>query len=112
MCYHLCVMKVKEYVQEDGLSPFNKWFNRLDAQAAAKVVVAISRLEQGNTSNIKWFKGLGEYRINWGPGYRLYLIQEGDELIVLFGGGTKRSQRKDIDKAIKLLQEYKSRKKG
>ncbi len=105
-------MKVKEYIRANGSSPFSKWFNRLDAQAAAKVVVAITRLEQGNTSNIKWFKGLGEYRINWGPGYRIYLIQEGAELIILFGGGIKRSQRKDIDRATKLLQEYKSRKKG
>lgn len=105
-------MKVKEYIRANGSSPFSKWFNRLDVQAAAKVVVAITRLEQGNTSNIKWFKGIGEYRINWGPGYRIYLIQEGAELIILFGGGIKRSQQKDIDKAIKLLQEYKSRKKG
>ena len=105
-------MQIKEYVREDGSIPFNKWFNRLDAQAAAKVVVAIARLEQGNSSNIKWFKGLGEHRINWGAGYRIYLVQEGDKLIVLFGGGTKRSQRKDIDKAINLLREYKSRKKA
>ncbi len=106
------IMKVKEYVRIDGSVPFNKWFNRLDTQAAAKIVVAIARLEQGNTSNIKWFKGLGEYRINWGPGYRIYLIQEGKELIILFGGGTKRSQQKDIERAVKLLQEYRSRKKG
>jgi putative addiction module killer protein len=92
--------------------PFSKWFNRLDAQAAAKVTVAIARLEQGNTSNIKWFKGLGECRINWGPGYRIYLVQEGNRLIILLGGGTKRSQPKDIEKAIELLQEYKARKKG
>ena len=105
-------MKVKEYVRIDGAIPFSKWFNRLDAQAAAKIVVAIARLEQGNTSNVKWFKGLGEYRINWGPGYRIYLVQEGKELIILFGGGTKRNQRKDIETAAELLQEYKSRKKG
>lgn len=77
------IMKVKEYVRVDGSIPFNKWF-----------------------------KGLGEYRINWGPGYRIYLVQEGSELIILFGGGTKRNQQKDIEKAVKLLQEYKSRKKG
>ena len=105
------VMKVKEYVRPDGSSPFNKWFRRLDAQAAAKVTVAITRLEQGNISNIKWFKGVGEYRINWGPGYRIYLIQEGNELIILLGGGTKRRQQQDIKRAFELLQEYKARKK-
>lgn len=105
-------MRVQEYVRADGSTPFGKWFTRLDAQAAAKVAVAIARLEQGNTSNIKWFKGLGEYRINWGPGYRIYLVQEGTELIILFAGGTKRNQQKDVVKAVKLLQEYKSRKRG
>jgi len=105
-------MKINEYVRADGSSPFQKWFNRLDAQAAAKVAVAIARLEQGNTSNIKWLKGIGEYRINWGPGYRIYLAQEGDKLIILFGGGTKKGQQKDIKKAIELLQEYKLRKKS
>ena len=105
-------MKIKEYVRGDGSIPFSKWFGRLDAQAAAKVAVALARLEQGNTSNIKWFKGLGEYQINWGPGYRVYLVQERSELIILFGGGTKKSQQKDIEKALALLQEYKAREKG
>ncbi len=105
-------MKIKEYVRADGSNPFSKWFNRLDAQAAAKVTVALARLEQGNISNIKWFKGLGEYRINWGPGYRIYLAQEGTELIILFGGGTKKKQQKDIEEAMKLLHEYKERKKA
>jgi putative component of toxin-antitoxin plasmid stabilization module len=54
-------MKVQEYLREDNASPYQKWFNTLDATAAAKVAVAVSRLELGNTSNIKWFDGIGEY---------------------------------------------------
>lgn len=104
-------MKLQEYIKEDGSSPYQKWFNRLDATAAAKVTVAVSRLELGNTSNVKWFDGIGEYRINWGPGYRIYLIQDGKELIVLLGGGTKKDQQSDIAQAKDLSQEYKSRKK-
>ena len=104
-------MKLQEYIKEDGSSPYQKWFNRLDATAAAKVTVAVSRLELGNTSNVKWFDGIGEYRINWGPGYRIYLIQDGKELIVLLGGGTKKDQQSDITKAKELSQEYKNRKK-
>ena len=83
----------------------------MDAVAAAKVTVAKSRLELGNTSNVKWFDGIGEYKIDWGPGYRIYLAQEGKQLIVLFGGGTKKSQQSDIDLAKELYQEYKTRKK-
>jgi len=104
-------MKIKEYIQADGSNPYKKWFDSLDAQAAAKVAVAKARLELGNTSNIKWFDGIGEYRINWGPGYRIYLVQDGKDLIVLLGGGTKKRQQKDIEKAIELLCEYQSRKK-
>lgn len=57
-------MKVREYIREDGSNPFQKWFVSLDAKAAAKITVAITRLELGNTSNVKWFKGIGEYKIN------------------------------------------------
>ena len=105
-------MKVQEYIREDGTSPYQAWFDSLDAQAAAKVTVAKSRLELGNTSNVKWFKGIGEYKIDWGPGYRIYLTQEGEELIVLFGGGTKKYQQSDIERAKELYQEYKTRKKA
>ena len=76
-----------------------------------KVTVAKARLELGNTSNVKWFDGIGEYKINWGAGYRIYLAQEGKQLIILFGGGTKKKQQADIDRAKKLYQEYKERKK-
>ena len=68
-------------------------------------------LELGNTSNIKWFEGVGEYKINWGPGYRIYLAQDGKSLIVLFGGGTKKKQQADIERAKELFKEYKTRKK-
>ncbi len=54
-------------------------------------------MELGNTSNVKWFSGIGEYVIDWGPGYRIYLTKDGDSLIVLFGGGTKRRQQADIE---------------
>ena len=91
-------------------TPFRAWLDRLDAQAAAKVAAAAMRLATGNTSNVKWFGGIGEYRIDWGPGYRIYLVQEGKRLIILFGGGTKASQKSDIKQAKDLLAEYKSRK--
>lgn len=57
------------------------------------------RLGLGNTSMVKWFEGIGQVRIDWGPGYRICLARDGDTLIVLFGGGTKATQRKDIVQA-------------
>ena len=105
-------IRVEEYVRLDGTNPYKLWFDRLDSQAAAKVVTAKFRMEQGNTANVKWFGGIGEYVIDWGPGYRIYLAKDGDALIVLFGGGTKRGQQKDIDTAKALHAEYKSGKKA
>jgi len=105
------LIKVEEYLREDTSSPYKTWFDNLPAQAAAKVTVAKLRMELGNMSSIKWFDGMGEYIIDWGPGYRIYLAKEGDTLIILFGGGTKRGQQRDIDKAKVLLAEYKVRKK-
>ena len=101
---------VEEYVREDGSIPYKRWFDALNPQAAAKVATATLRLEQGNTSRVKWFVGMGELVIDWGPGYRVYLARDGEALIVLFGGGTKRGQQSDIDRARALLAEYKSRK--
>lgn len=66
-------------------TPNKDWFDSLNAHAAAKVTVAKARLELGNTSSIKWFDGIGEYRIDCGPGIRVYLVQDGKNLIVLFG---------------------------
>jgi putative addiction module killer protein len=105
-------IRVEEYVREDGSNPYKKWFDGLDPQSAAKVTTAKLRLELGNTSSVKWFAGMGECVIDWGPGYRIYLARDGESLIVLFGGGTKRGQQRDIDQAKALLAEYKARKKA
>ncbi|WDH36051.1 type II toxin-antitoxin system RelE/ParE family toxin [Pseudomonas chlororaphis] len=106
------MITVEEYQQENQRSPFGRWFETLDTQAAIKVSTALLRLEMGNTSNIKWFDGLGEYRIDWGPGYRIYLIQEGRHLVILFGGGDKSTQQADIRQAKKLIAEFHHRKKA
>jgi len=104
-------IRVEEYLREDGSNPYKAWFDSLDPRAAAKVTTAKLRLELGNTSSVKWFDGMGEYVIDWGPGYRLYLAKDGETLIVLFGGGSKRGQQRDIDRVKVLFAEYKARKK-
>lgn len=103
-------IRLLEYVREDGSIPYRDWFDALDPRAAAKVATAALRLELGNTSNMKGFAGIGEVRIDWGPGYRIYLAADGETLIVLFGGGTKRGQKADIARAHELHAEYNARK--
>lgn len=106
------MIKVEEYICQDGSNPYKSWFDDLNSQAAAKIVTAKLRLELGNTSKVKWFDGIGEYVIDWGPGYRVYLAKDGETYIILLGGGTKRGQQKDIERAKALHNEYKARKKS
>jgi len=99
--------KVVEYLRVRS-SPFAAWFSDLDPHAAVKVTVALYRLEQGNFSNVKTVgKGVSEYKIDFGPGYRIYFGQEGGELVILLGGGTKKNQEKDIQTAQMFWAEYK-----
>jgi putative addiction module killer protein len=108
--HHSLPFRVVELLLEDGRCPYADWFDSLDAAAAAKVTTAKLRMEQGNLSNVEWFRGIGEYKIDWGPGYRIYLAQDGRDVIVLLGGGTKKGQQKDIDRAMALWESYKQRK--
>jgi putative addiction module killer protein len=75
------VLEIRYYLAPDGRSPFEGWFSSLDAPVAAKVTVAIARLDQGNLSNVKGVgEGVLEYRINFGPGYRVYFGRDGNFL--------------------------------
>lgn len=106
-------MDIREYETEDGRSPFAEWFDDLDATAAAKVTTALTRLGQGNTSNVKGVgSGVFEVKIDFGPGYRVYFGKDGLELVILLGGGTKKRQQRDIGNAHDYWQDYKDRKKG
>jgi putative addiction module killer protein len=106
------VIEIREYVGVDGTSPDARWFNNLNAQAAAKVTMAVTRMAQGNLSNAKRVgAGLQEYRIDFGPGYRIYFGRDGDRLVILLGGGTKKRQQEDIRRAAGFWTDYKRRKK-
>ena len=105
-------MIIKEYIEQNGQPPFARWFETLGSVAAAKVTTALYRLEQGNHSNVKSVgEGVLEYKIDFGPGYRIYFGKDGLELIILLGGGSKKQQNKDINIAKQKWDEYKQRKK-
>ena len=105
------MIKIKEYIDSNDRSPYAKWFNRLNAPAAARIVTAIVRMEQGNFSNAKGVGGgVLECRIDFGPGYRVYFGRDGENIIILLGGGTKKRQQNDIEAAQALWKEYKRRK--
>jgi putative addiction module killer protein len=91
------VIKVAEYEDEKGGHPFSRWFTSLDVQAALKVRTAVARIEDGNFSNVKPVgQGVSEYKLNFGPGYRIYFGKDGETLVIILGGGTKKRQSRDI----------------
>lgn len=105
------MIAVEEFVDVRGGSPFGRWIGRLDRHAAARVATALYRMEMGNLSNAKGVGGgVFEYRIDFGPGYRIYFGRDGDALIILLGGGTKARQQRDIEAARALWREYGRRK--
>ena len=112
MVTHMTLYKILEYYNPAGRSPFTEWFRGLDALAAAKINIALIRLANGNFSNVKGIGGgVSEIRVNFGPGYRIYLGRDGHELVILLSGGTKRRQQQDIDAALVRWADYKRRKK-
>jgi putative addiction module killer protein len=67
------VLQVREYIDAAGRSPFTKWLRALNVQASAKVATALERIAAGNLSNAKTVGGgVLEYRVDFGPGYRIY----------------------------------------
>ena len=106
------MIEIQEYLDANGTSVFAKWFDALNTQAALKVNTYLSRIENGNFSRVKSVgNGVHECRIDHGPGYRVYFGKDGEKLIILLGGGTKKRQQKDIQNAKELWLEYKRRKK-
>lgn len=101
--------KIVEYLDNHGNSPFGKWFSQLNADIAARITTALYRMEQGNLSSTKSVgKGVFEYKLNFGPGYRIYFGQDGNTLVILLHGGTKKRQNQDIGFAQELWADYKS----
>jgi putative addiction module killer protein len=105
------VVVVREYLDSSGRSPFARWFDGLNAPAAAKVATALARIEAGNFSTVKGVgAGVFEYRIDFGPGYRVYFGKDGDTLVILVAGGSKKHQQHDIQTAQDRWKDYKRRK--
>ena len=105
--------RAHEYEDRNGQSPFASWFSALDTTAAAKVRLAVAKLEAGLKPNVKSVgKGVHESRIDFGPGYRAYFAFDGTELILLLGGGEKHGQGNDIAAAQERWADYKQRKRA
>jgi putative addiction module killer protein len=85
---------------------YASWFAGLvDERARAKVLIRLRRLSLGNPGDVRPVgRGVSELRIDWGPGLRVYYAQRGDALVILLGGGDKRTQTRDIQRALDLAR--------
>jgi putative addiction module killer protein len=102
--------EIRTYQTADGQVPFNTWLDKLkDTQARARIRTRIDRVSLGNFGDCKSVgEGVVELRIDYGPGYRVYMGQDGNHLIILLCGGDKSTQDKDINTAHTYWADYKS----
>lgn len=85
---------------------FQEWFSGLkDMRARRRIAQRIARLQSGLMGDVKYFKGIGELRIDQGPGYRVYFVKRGSTLIILLSGGDKSTQKHDIKRAMEMAKE-------
>ena len=104
-------VEIRQFVDTAGQSPFEQWFDRLDDVAAARVTTSLTRLGTGNWSTVKGVgAGVFEVKIDFGPGYRVYVGKDGETIVILLGGGTKKRQSRDIEAAQDHWKQYKKRK--
>ena len=89
---------------------FETWLKKLkDARGKARILRRLDRLAQGNPGDVRPIgKGLSELRLDAGPGYRVYYLQDRDTLILLLCGGDKSTQQKDIDRAHELAEQWRA----
>ena len=104
---------IQEFLDVSGGSPFARWFERLNAVAAARVTIVLARLSQRNFSNVKGVGGgIYELKVDFGPVYRVYFGKDGERLVILLGGSAKKRQDAAIAAAQMAWTEYKRRKRG
>lgn len=99
------------YESVDGKHPFNDWLSDLSDIKARQVIRArLARAELGNLGDVEPVgSGVSEFKIDFGPGYRIYFSKRGNTILLLLCAGTKRTQNKDIEKAKKYLHDFKMR---
>lgn len=102
-------MKITKTYSVEMLSEFTGWLDSLETNVKIKMITRINRLKVGNFGDCKAVgEGVSELRIHAGPGYRVYFAQIDDTIVLLLTGGTKKTQKKDIEKAQELLREVKN----
>ena len=104
-------METRIYTNKQAQQPLTVWLDTLkDLRAKAQIQARMVRVAAGNFGDCKPLRdGVRELRIDYGPGYRVYLSRQGPILVLLLCGGDKADQSRDIDRAIEYLNDWKQR---
>ena len=108
---HTLMFEVKAYQDTAGCKPYADWLDSLtDNNTKARIVARVNRMTAGNFGDCKPLRdGVQELKIDFGPGYRVYLSKQGPVLVLLLYGGDKSDQNRDIERAIAYLKDWKQR---
>lgn len=108
---HTVMIEVKTYQDTAGGKPYADWLDGLnDNKTKARIVARVNRMAAGNFGDCKPLRdGVQELKIDFGPGYRVYLSKQGPVLVLLLCGGDKSDQSRDIERAIAYLKDWKQR---
>jgi putative addiction module killer protein len=108
----MSVITIRSYIDARGHDHFASWRANLDPSVRVRIDIAVTKLGEGNFSAVKPERaGVSALRLDFGPGYRVYLGQDGKTFVLLLAGGTKKRQQRDIDLAVSLWAEYKQERK-
>jgi len=107
------MFQLQHHVTLNGRDPFGEWIERLDIQTRARIEVRLGRLERGLLGECKSLRdGVWELKIDHGPGWRVYFGREGTAIVILLAGGMKRTQARDIERAIGYWQDHQGQRRG
>jgi putative addiction module killer protein len=103
--------EIIHYLDEAGNDPYQDWLDAMrDRVAKVAVIRRVARMEVGLFGDCKPLRdGVWELRVDVGAGYRVYYAHVGDRVILLIGGGDKKSQSRDIERSVKLLKDWEQR---
>ena len=104
--------EIQRYITSDGRVPVTEWLDSMrDLKARVRIELRIDRASQGNLGDYRSVgEGVFEFRIDYGPGYRVYFGQSGLSIILILCGGDKSTQNRDINKAKEYWADYEKRK--
>jgi putative addiction module killer protein len=104
-------MEIRHYLTASGRDPYQEWLNQLkDLTARVAIQRRVDRVVAGNFGEHKFLQeGVWELKIDLGPGYRVYYAQARAAVVLLLGGGSKRTQAADIATAVRYWRDYQQR---